>query len=57
MNLAEYEQKVLSPNATKAWLRSELLERMRVNVGLITENEELKRKLQHCEEGKGDREA
>jgi hypothetical protein len=35
-------------------LRAEALERIRINVGLLIENEELKRRIRHLEEGGSD---
>lgn len=37
---------------THGILRRALLERMRVNVGLVAENTELKRRLHECEHGR-----
>jgi hypothetical protein len=48
--VAEYET-WLADQRDLVLLRREALERMRVNVGLLAENEELRRRVQRCEEG------
>lgn len=48
--VAEYEA-WLAEQGDPAVLRREALERMRVNVGLLAENEELKRRVRQLEEG------
>jgi hypothetical protein len=48
--VAEYEA-WLAGQHDPILLRAEALERMRVNVGLIAENEELKRRVRILEEG------
>lgn len=58
MNLEEYgtllaaKHEMLSPQEFQDFLIEETMERMRVNVGLITENEQLRRRVQQLEEGK-----
>jgi hypothetical protein len=56
MKLKDYEELVNSAVASDNinWLVKELLERMKINVGLLAENTELKRKLKACEEGRPD---
>lgn len=56
MNLNEYEAflaakyELLSPEDFEKFLAAELLERVRINVGLLAENEQLKRKLKSVHE-------
>jgi len=50
--LTEYEA-WLAEQGDPSVLRREALERMRVNVGLITENTELRRQVKELEQGPG----
>jgi hypothetical protein len=50
MTMAEYEA-WLARQYDVLLLRAEALERMQVNVGLLAENEELKRRVRQLEEG------
>jgi hypothetical protein len=49
--VAEYEA-WLADQHDPVLLRAEALERMRVNTGLLAENEELKRRVRQLEEGR-----
>lgn len=48
--LAEYIQQVNDADDVR-WLKRELVERMRINVGLLAENDQLKRRVHQLEEG------
>jgi hypothetical protein len=50
MTLDEYVQQVYAVE-NPDWLRRELVERMRINVGLLAENDQLKRRVRQLEEG------
>ena len=51
MNLQEYERMIYS-NTNIEFMRREAIERMRINLGIIEENTELRKQLRRCEEGK-----
>jgi len=54
VNMEEYTEEVRRHIHDVSWLARECVERMKINVGLIAENDALKRRVQHLEEGRAD---
>jgi hypothetical protein len=50
MTFDEYIQQVNDADDVR-WLKRELIERMRINIGLVAENDQFKRRIQQFEEG------